>query len=243
MVNRIVLEVAANSLASALAAQAGGADRVELCENLGEGGCTPSYGTLVLARERLHIPLYVLIRPRSGDFVYSPDEWEVMRRDVALCRQVGCDGVVIGALDANGNVDVAGCAMLMAEAGGMGVTFHRAFDCVSDRRTALQQVIALGCERILTSGGADSAPQGAARIAEDVAQASGRLALMAGAGVTAGNVTALVQATGVRDVHASGKTLYPGQGRAGPVGLEAHFWRTSAAVIHEIRQQLTRDFP
>ena len=242
MAGHIVLEVAANSLASALAAQEGGANRVELCENLGEGGCTPSYGTLVVTREQLHIPLYVLIRPRSGDFVYAQDEWEVMRRDVALCRQVGCDGVVIGALDADGGIDMQGCKMLIAEAGEMGVTFHRAFDCVKARSTALEQVIALGCERILTSGSADSAPQGAARIAADVAQAAGRLSLMAGAGVTAGNVRALLQATAVHEVHASGKTLYPGQGRAGPVGLEAHFWRTSASLIREIRQQLDGDF-
>lgn len=152
MAERVKLEIAANALESALAAQAGGADRVELCENLGEGGCTPSYGTLTLARERLSIPLYVLIRPRGGDFVYSPAEWEAMRRDVALCVRLGCDGVVIGALTAGGEIDSEGCASLVAAAGPLGVTFHRAFDSVRDPRRALEQIIALGCERVLTSG-------------------------------------------------------------------------------------------
>ena len=235
---RLLLEIAANSLASALAAQAGGADRVELCENLGEGGATPSYGTLALARERLRIPLYVLIRPRGGDFVYSPDEWEVMRRDVELCARLGCDGVVIGALDAAGNVDMAGCRVLAEAAGTMGITFHRAFDCVADRAAALEDVVALGCQRILTSGGADDALRGAAVIAADIARANGRLALMAGAGLTVGNIADVVRVSGVREVHASAKVLQPGEGRDGPSGLEKAYWRSDSARVRQLRQRL-----
>lgn len=238
MAARVLLEIAANSAESALAAQAGGADRIELCENLGEGGTTPSYGTLALARERLRIPLYVLIRPRAGDFVYSPAEWEVMRRDVELCARLGCDGVVVGALDAGGAVDAAGCRALVDAAGPMGITFHRAFDVAADRAAALEAVVALGCERILTSGGADNALEGAAAIAIDIARAAGRLALMAGAGLNPGNLAATAQATGAREFHASARDFAPGIGRDGPAGLARGHWRTSESVVRALRQAL-----
>lgn len=234
----LLLEIAANSLESALAAQAGGADRVELCGNLGEGGTTPSYGTLALARERLRIPLYALIRPRGGDFVYSLDEWEVMRRDVESCARLGCDGVVIGALDAEGNVDMAGCRVLTEAAGTMSITFHRAFDCVSDRAAALENVVALGCERILTSGGADDALAGAPAIATDIARARGRLALMAGAGLAADNIAEVVRRTGAREFHSSARALLPGEGREGPAGLARAHWCSSEALVRRLRRGL-----
>lgn len=203
--SRRILEISANSLGSALAAQAGGADRVELCENLGEGGTTPSYGTLAVARERLRIPLYVLIRPRGGDFLYDEPELAAMRADIEACVRLGCDGVVIGALDADGEVDTATCRELIAAAGSLGVTFHRAFDAARDQGRALEAAIALGCERILTSGGAADAWCGADRIAALVEQAAGRISLMAGAGVTAQNIVALAQRAGVGELHASAK--------------------------------------
>lgn len=203
--SRRSLEISANSLGSALAAQAGGADRVELCENLGEGGTTPSYGTLAVARERLRIPLYVLIRPRGGDFLYDESELAVMRADVEACVRLGCDGVVIGALDADGEVDAATCRELIAAAGSLGVTFHRAFDAARDQGRALEAAIALGCERILTSGGAADAWNGADRIAALVEQAAGRIGLMAGAGVTVQNIVALAQRAAVGELHASAK--------------------------------------
>ncbi|RZZ86804.1 copper homeostasis protein CutC [Pseudoxanthomonas winnipegensis] len=238
MAERVKLEIAANALESALAAQAGGADRVELCENLGEGGCTPSYGTLALARERLSIPLYVLVRPRGGDFVYSPAEWEVMRRDVALCVRLGCDGVVIGALTAGGEIDTEVCASLVAAAGPLGVTFHRAFDSVRDPQHALEQIIALGCERVLTSGQAAGAPQGAAAIAAARAQAAGRLSVMAGAGLAVDNVAELVRRTGVGEVHASAKAFQAGQGSSDLPGLEGGYWRTDADQVRALRARL-----
>lgn len=203
--SRVALEIAANSLASALAAQDGGADRVELCENLGEGGCTPSYASIAMARERLRIALYVLIRPRAGDFLYDELERERMRRDIELCARLGCDGVVIGALDAGGDVDRATCAELVGAAGTLGVTFHRAIDAARDPARALEDAIALGCERVLTSGAATSASAGAATIAALVQQARGRIAVMAGAGIGPDNVRDLLAATGVSQVHASAK--------------------------------------
>ena len=204
-----LLEVAANSVASALAAQAGGAGRVELCGALELGGLTPSYATLAMARERLRIPLYVLIRPRAGNFLYDDDECEIMRRDIEACVALGCDGVVLGALDADGGVDMERCCGLIAAAGGLGVTFHRAFDLVRDPCRALDDVIALGCERVLTSGGQATAMEGAAPIRELIAQAHGRIRIMPGAGVTESNIAALVAATGAHEIHASAKRQLP----------------------------------
>ena len=236
--SRLLLEIAAGSLESAIAAQAGGADRVELCGSLEGGGVTPSFGTIAVARERLRVPLYVLIRPRAGDFVYSPAELESMHRDVEACARLGCDGVVIGALDAAGSVDVAGCRSLVAVAGSMGVTFHRAFDCVADRRAALDAMVALGCERILTSGGADSAELGAAVIAADIAHAGGRIALMPGAGLDPANIAAVARITGAREFHASAREFQPGIGREGPAGLARGHWCSSEEAVRRLRRAL-----
>lgn len=204
--SRPLLEIAANSLASALAAQVGGADRIELCENLGEGGTTPSYGTLAATRDRLRIPLYVLIRPRGGDFLYDDAEFEVMRRDIEICARLGCDGVVVGALDADGMVDATRCRKLIAAAGTLGVTFHRAFDAARDQGEALEAVIALGCERVLTSGARASAAEGAEVIAGRVRQAGERIRIMAGAGIRADNLRALAVRSGAHEFHASARS-------------------------------------
>ncbi|WP_282296257.1 copper homeostasis protein CutC [Stenotrophomonas sp. PS02289] len=200
-----VLEIASNSVASALAAQRGGADRIELFDNLAEGGTTPSFGSIALAREELRIPLFVLIRPRPGDFHYDALERELMLRDIQQCRALGCDGVVIGALDADGNVDVPLCRELVRVAGSMQVTFHRAFDAARDLSAALEDVIDLGCQRVLSSGGQASAEAGADTLAALVNQASGRISVMAGAGIKPGNIASVAQATGCRELHASAK--------------------------------------
>jgi copper homeostasis protein len=159
----VILEVCANSATSAIAAQDGGAARVELCENLAEGGTTPSYGQMILARKHLHIKLYVLIRPRRGDFLYTDLEFEVMQADIRTCIEAGCDGVVIGMLKADGSVDKERCTELvrLARQWGLGVTFHRAFDMCADQFQALEDIIEIGCERILTSGGKSTAMEGA----------------------------------------------------------------------------------
>lgn len=205
----MILEIAANSLASALAAQDGGAGRVELCTALELGGLTPSPAQIALARERLHIPLYVLIRPRAGDFLYSELECETMLRDIEACAALGCDGVVLGVLDAQGNVDTVRCRALIAAAGKLGVTFHRAFDLSSDPTRALEDIVALGCERILTSGSQAGAADGSTLIRELVRQAGDRIVVMPGAGITAQNIAALAAATGAREFHASAKGQLP----------------------------------
>jgi copper homeostasis protein len=215
----LLLEVAANSVASACAAQAGGAGRVELCAALELGGLTPSHATIALARERLRIPLYVLIRPRAGDFLYDDLECEAMRRDIETCAALGCDGVVLGVLDADGGVDVFRCRALMEAAGSMGITFHRAFDLTRDPGRSLEDVAMLGCERVLTSGGRTSAMEGAESIRELVIRAAGRLSVMPGAGVDADNLAALAAATGAREFHASARRQLPSGMRHRPAWL------------------------
>jgi copper homeostasis protein len=186
---------------STLAAQAGGAGRVELCANLVEGGTTPSAGTIALARERLGIPLFVIVRPRGGDFLHDADEVEAMRRDVAAARGLGADGVVIGALTPDGRIDDEATRLLVEAARPMRVTFHRAFDAARDPAEALEALVALGVDRVLTSGGAASALEGAAALGTLVRQAAGRLTILAGGGLTAATVGRVVAASGVREVH------------------------------------------
>jgi len=232
-----LLEVAANSAASAFAAQAGGAGRVELCASLEEGGVTPSHGTLVLAREGLDIPLYVLIRPRAGDFVYEDHEIEAMLDDIMHCRELGCDGVVVGALTPEGEVDADACQRFLEAAEGMGVTFHRAFDLVVDQGDALETLIELGFERVLTSGGMASAVAGAGRLARLVAQAGDRIVVMPGAGIEPGNIAALRDATGAREFHASAKRRLPSAMRrspADPLGMGAGETRSDTDTVRAL---------
>lgn len=232
-----LLEVAANSVASAFAAQEGGAGRVELCASLDEGGVTPSHGTIALAREGLTIPLYVLIRPRAGDFLYENVDIEAMLDDIAHCRSLGCDGIAIGALTAEGEVDTEACALFVKAAGTMGVTFHRAFDLVPDRAAALETIVGLGFERVLTSGGMPSAVQGAATLARLVAQGGGRITVMPGAGVAPGNVAALRDATRAREFHASAKRRLPSAMRHPPgdmLGMGAGETRTDVETVRAL---------
>ena len=199
------IEVCANSVASALAAQAGGAARVELCSALAEGGLTPSAAAIELAREQLRIGLHVLIRPRSGDFCYDDSELAVMKRDIEFCKQAGADGIVIGVLRPDGSVDVERMRELIATARPVSVTFHRAFDMTADAFRALDDVLALGAERLLTSGKHGSAVEGKELIAELVRRAGDRLVVMPGAGVKEGNVRELIATTGAREIHLSGQ--------------------------------------
>ena len=240
---RPLLEIAAGSLGSALAAQAGGADRIELCANLGEGGTTPSYGTLAVARDRVRIPLYAIIRPRAGDFCYDAADVEVMRRDVETCVALGYDGVVIGALDLDGDVDEATCRVLIDAASTLGVTFHRAFDVVRDRNAALEAIVALGCERVLTSGGAENALAGAERIAETARQAGSRIRVMAGAGITPGNIGELARRSDAHEFHASARSLHVSPSRRrdhGLPGLDASWQETDAGVVRALVDALAR---
>jgi copper homeostasis protein len=201
-----LLEIAAGSLASALAAQEGGADRVELCGSLAEGGVTPSHGVLAVVRERVRLPIYVLIRPRPGDFLYGDDEFEVMRRDIESCVKLGFDGVVIGALDVEGAIDPR-CRELASAAGKLGVTFHRAFDASADMTRSLDAVIAVGCERVLTSGGCVSALAGSDAIANLVRRAAGRIKVMAGGGISASNLAEVARRSHADEFHGSARRV------------------------------------
>ena len=210
------LEIAANSLASARAAQAGGATRIELCAALELGGVTPSWAQIALVRESVSIPLHVLIRPRAGDFVYDDDEIAVMSADIAHCAAAGCQGVVVGVLTESGDVDIARCRQLVNAAGALEMTFHRAIDVCRDPIHALEDVIALGFRRLLSSGGAASAPQGVACLRALIHQAAGRIAVMPGSGITATNIAALFSATGAGEFHASAKRTMPSRLRHAP---------------------------
>jgi copper homeostasis protein len=204
----INLEVCANSVTSALAAQDGGAFRVELCDNLHEGGTTPSYGQIAMARKLLQIKLYPLIRPRPGDFLYSDIEFEVMKADVKYCIEAGCDGIVIGILNADSTIDKPRCAELVkiAKAKGLGVTFHRAIDMCADMPQALEDIIEIGCERILTSGGKSSAIEGSNVIAHLIEKAAGRIIIMPGAGVNENTVADLIHFTNAKEIHSSARS-------------------------------------
>ncbi len=202
---KFLLEVIGFNIESCILAQAAGATRIELCDNPVEGGTTPSYGFIKAAREKLQISLYPIIRPRGGDFFYSDDEFEIMRSDVKICKELGCDGVVIGMLNADGTVDKERCRQLITLAYPLGVTFHRAFDRVNDASQALEDVIEIGCERILTSGLHPTAVEGAGTIAALIKQADERIIIMPGSGVRADNIIELAKKTCAVEFHTSAR--------------------------------------
>ncbi|GGC42319.1 copper homeostasis protein CutC [Parapedobacter defluvii] len=207
MHNVYQLEICANSVTSALAAQDGGAHRVEFCQNLEMGGTTPSPGQIRLARQQLTIGMHVLIRPRAGDFLYSDTEFEEMKADVLFCKEVGCDGVVIGLLHADGRIDKERTTELAAMAHPMYVTFHRAFDVCREPFEALESIIACGCRRLLTSGMRNTAQEGAQLIKQLVERAGGRIEIMPGSGINADNIMVMVHTTGATSFHASAKVV------------------------------------
>lgn len=201
------LEICAYSLESCVAAREAGATRVELCAAMYDGGTTPSAATIQLAREETRgMQLYVMIRPRGGDFLYSGREFRQMQMDIEFAKNCGADGVVLGILDKDGGVDVKRTAELVKLAGPLKVTFHRAFDMTRDYRQALEDVIEAGCFRILTSGLRNTALEGQNVLAELVVQAAGRIQLMAGSGVSAENARQLME-TGIDALHMSGKSV------------------------------------
>ncbi len=203
------IEVCAFSIESCLNAQRAGARRVELCGGLYEGGTTPSVGLIQKAREVLSIQLYVMVRPRGGDFCYDEEELEVMLFDIEAAKKMGADGVVFGILKPDGQVDIERTKALVALAQPMGVTFHRAFDVASDPFEALEAVIATGAERILTSGQQNTALLGKELIHQLVEKAQGRIEIMAGSGVNADNAVLLAK-TGVSALHLTGKSVRKG---------------------------------
>jgi copper homeostasis protein len=201
------LEVIGFNIESCALAQAAGAARIELCDNPGDGGTTASYGFIKAARQLLTIELYPIIRPRGGDFLYSDAEFEIMKTDVRLCKDLGCDGVVIGMLLADGSVDKERCKQLVDIAYPLGVTFHRAFDRANDPFIAMEDIIDIGCERILTSGQKPSAPEATELIKALIEQADDRIIIMPGSGVRSDNILMLAEKTGATEFHTSARIM------------------------------------
>jgi len=236
MLNR--LEICVGSWQSALAAQAGGADRIELCDNLAEGGTTPSYGMLVQCKKVLQIPFFPIIRPRGGDFIFSKDEFEIMKEDVTCCRDMGCEGIVIGILRKDGSIDTERCSELIAIAGNMQITFHRAFDRCSDMKKGLEDIIQLGCHRVLTSGGKEFAFEGVDILKALVNQAGTRIIIMPGSGINELNLHTIVKETSAIEFHTTAKKLI--EYDIDPINGEPfHAIETSAEIVSKLKEILS----
>ena len=204
MATGVLIEVLVDSVASARAAQAGGADRLEVCQNLFEGGTTPSAGLLKALRAAVDLPMNVMIRPRGGDFCYSADEFEVMRHDIVAAKELGANGIVLGLLNPDGTVDAVRTAELITLAWPLPVTFHRAIDMARDLGEALETLVGLGVDRVLTSGGEATVWEGVDAIASLMERAAGRIVVMPGGGIREHNVQKVLARTGAREVHVSG---------------------------------------
>jgi copper homeostasis protein len=202
----VILEVCVDSVESAVAAERGGAHRVELCSNLFDGGVTPSAGLIARVRQSISVGLHVMIRPRGGDFCYSDDEYKIMRHDILTAKQLGADRIVLGILDLDGRVDIHRTKQLVELAAPLKVTYHRAFDMSLDLFASLRDLQTIGLHCVLTSGGEQTAAEGAETLKRLVAASSGRIAIMAGCGIEDHNVSSLIEQTGVREIHASVKS-------------------------------------
>ena len=199
--SRILIEVCVDSVTSAIAAERGGADRIELCSSLIEGGVTPSAGLIETVRAAVSLPLHVMIRPRAGDFCYESEEIEIMRRDIAIAKNLGANGLVFGILTPDGEIDGERTNQLVEFARPRSVTFHRAFDMTADLFRALDDVCSTGVDRVLTSGGEPSSLPGRGNIAQLIKRAQDRVVIMPGSGIKPENARTLIQATGAKEIH------------------------------------------
>ena len=208
-----IFEIATSDFLTTRSAVEGGADRIELCANLAEGGTTPSYAHIKKCREAFDIPLFPIIRPRGGDFLYTKDEFEIMKNDIKLSKELGCEGIVIGLLNMDGTIDITRTSELIELAYPLDVTFHRAFDRCKDPFEALEELIEIGCQRILTSGQKPTVSDGVDMIAELNKKADDRIIIMPGSGVRKENIKMLAQKTGCIEFHSSlrGKAKSPMQ--------------------------------
>ena len=208
-----IIEIATSDFLTTKSAVEGGADRIELCANLTEGGTTPSYAHIKKCREAFDIALFPIIRPRGGDFLYTKDEFEIMKNDIKLCNELGCEGIVIGLLNMDGTIDMTRTSELIEHAYPMDVTFHRAFDRCKDPFAALEELIEIGCQRILTSGQKPTVSEGVDLIAALNRKADDRIVIMPGSGVRKENIKMLADKTGCVEFHSSlrGKAKSPMQ--------------------------------
>jgi len=237
----MTLEIAVFNIESALAAISAGADRLELCENPFDGGTTPSYGTLKKVREKVIKPVFPIIRPRGGDFLYTEAEFEVMLTDVALVKELGFDGLVIGALNADGSVAKDAIARLVEIAYPLEVTFHRAFDRTKDPFAALEEVIQCGCQRLLTSGQVPNAFDAKDLIRDLVEIADDRIIIMPGSGVRSNNISELAAFTGVKELHSSARKSEESQMNYLKISMNERLDSTfiSSEEIIEMKNQLS----
>jgi len=203
LIYKYIIEIATTDFTTTKSAVEGGADRIELCAALNEGGTTPSFGTIKKCREAFNVQLFPIIRPRGGDFLYNEDEFDIMMADVQLCKQLGCDGVVIGLLKNDGSIDIKRTAQLIKAAYPLEATFHRAFDRCSDPLKAMEELIEIGCQRILTSGQQPAASQGIDLIKQLINAANNRIIIMPGSGVRKENIKELAEKTGATEFHSS----------------------------------------
>ena len=205
----VLVEACVDSVQSAIAAETGGAQRLELCASLNDGGTTPSAGTIAAIKAHVAIPVFVIVRPRGGDFFYDAHELDVTRRDIAVALDLGADGLVIGALGPDARIDHQVVRSLLRDVGAVPITFHRAFDVAADLDDALDALVSLGIRRVLTSGGAMTALEGVHRLASLVTRAAGRIEVMAGGGIRAEHVETIVRQSGVREIHVRGTRVRP----------------------------------
>ena len=235
--SKVTLEIAVFSVQSALDAIQAGADRIELCENPNEGGTTPSYGSLLAMSKQQIVPVFPIIRPRGGDFLYTDTEYQIMKQDIIVAKELGFKGVVIGLLNSDGSIDKIRTAELVSLAKPMQVTFHRAFDRCVDPLQGLEDIIETGCHRILTSGQVPNVANALPLIKQLVEQANGRIVIMPGSGVRANNINEILQQTGVVEIHSSARKNNPSKMEFNVVSMNENLQSTGVDV-DEIKMML-----